>query len=229
MLYPVFKGNTTVYVLLFASLASRYAHAARGAAVQHSRSVGVVQARMPAALGGPIAGVLLVQSWCRGFWFLLRFRIYVGHNQVDIELLTASPAANGFFGAGGVSGWIPAVYSLLEQAAWRRLTRLWARSAAAAGRARTPKRLLEYGRPGWEFHAKGIWCAPAAQWQPLPAQSGPFLQYTPARRTPSKLLVCVVARHVRCSLHGCGTLHCPRKIGKLGHRCAGSRVHIRNP
>ena len=25
------------------------------------------------------------------------------------------------------------------------------------------RQLLEYGRPGWEYHAKGIWCVPAAR------------------------------------------------------------------
>ena len=25
------------------------------------------------------------------------------------------------------------------------------------------RQLLEYGRPGWEYHAKGIWCVPAAK------------------------------------------------------------------
>ena len=29
------------------------------------------------------------------------------------------------------------------------------------------RRLLEYGRPGWEYHAKGIWCVPAAQLRQL--------------------------------------------------------------
>ena len=92
---------------------------------------------------------------------------HVWNTQIDVELLTASPAANGFFGAGGVSGWIPRVYSMLEQATWRRLTRLWARGSASAGCACAPKRLLEYARPGWEFHAKGIWCAAAAARQPF--------------------------------------------------------------
>ena len=73
--------------------------------------------------------------------------------QVDIELITASPAANGFFNAKGVSGLIPHAYSLLEQRTWRRLNRAWARdSDSSASRV-----LLEYERSGWEFHSKGMW------------------------------------------------------------------------
>ncbi len=51
---------------------------------------------------------------------------------------------------------IPTAYSLLEQHTWRRLQRAWAR--AGGGNAAT-RSLLEYNRAGWEFHAKGIWCA----------------------------------------------------------------------
>lgn len=73
--------------------------------------------------------------------------------QVNIELITASPAANGFFNAKGMSGLIPHAYSLLEQHTWRRLNRAWARdSDSSASRV-----LLEYERPGWEFHSKGMW------------------------------------------------------------------------
>jgi hypothetical protein len=105
----------------------------------------------------------------------------------DLELITASPEANGFFGSAGASGYIPLAYSLLEQRTWRRLTRQQRRrgggngdggggagqagladamdphskAAAAAASQRQVllgrRRLEEYCRPGWEFHAKGLW------------------------------------------------------------------------
>lgn len=82
-----------------------------------------------------------------------------------MRLLTASPAANGFYGAKGVSGLIPTAYSLLEQHTWRSLHRAWnrRRGSSASGGGTTSggtarRSLLEYSRPGWEFHAKGIWC-----------------------------------------------------------------------
>ena len=75
--------------------------------------------------------------------------------QVDVELITASPAANGFFNAKGVSGFIPNAYSLLEQHTWQHLNRAWERDKSSS----TSHVLLEYDRPGWQFHCKGIWWA----------------------------------------------------------------------
>ena len=75
--------------------------------------------------------------------------------QVDVELITASPAANGFFNAKGMSGFIPNAYSLLEQHTWQRLNRAWERDKGSSA----SHALLEYDRPGWQFHCKGIWWA----------------------------------------------------------------------
>ena len=78
--------------------------------------------------------------------------------QVNVEVLTASPEANGFFGSRGVSGFIPAAYSMLEKNTWARLTKQWTSAQVKQGLlGQADKRLQEYKRPGWEFHAKGIW------------------------------------------------------------------------
>ncbi|BDA46159.1 probable CDP-diacylglycerol-glycerol-3-phosphate 3-phosphatidyltransferase [Coccomyxa sp. Obi] len=89
--------------------------------------------------------------------------------QVHLRLLTASPAANGFYGAKGVSGMIPTAYSLLEQHTWRRLQRAWARGGGATTAQRS---LLEYNRAGWEFHAKGIWYTPPGEALPIATAVG---------------------------------------------------------
>lgn len=70
---------------------------------------------------------------------------------LTLRLLTASPEANGFFGAPGISGAIPLAYSLLEYRTWRKLT---------ADQATFSRQLLEYSRKGWEYHAKGIYWSP---------------------------------------------------------------------
>ncbi|KAL4449530.1 hypothetical protein ABPG77_007174 [Micractinium sp. CCAP 211/92] len=164
-------------------------------------------------------------------WFLSRQA-----DSADVELITSSPEANGFFGSKGLSGYVPLAYSLLEHRTWRRLNRrrgasggsaaaawlgarggeqgllwrqrqaallpwwvrgarasggnggdgmgtlqaepdgtapagsaagtgagpgaAWAPEAEAGAQAATngpARRLLEYRRPGWEFHAKGLW------------------------------------------------------------------------
>ena len=80
--------------------------------------------------------------------------------QVDIELLTAAPESNGFYGSKGMSGLVPTAYSLLEYGTWLRLTRQWyqtPRQERNAWKQSNDKQLREYSRPGWEFHAKGIW------------------------------------------------------------------------
>lgn len=50
----------------------------------------------------------------------------------EVELITSSPEANGFFGSKGVSGYVPLAYSLLEHRTWRRLNRRRAGSGGAA-------------------------------------------------------------------------------------------------
>lgn len=67
-----------------------------------------------------------------------------------LSLLTAAPASHGFAGAKGPAALVPEAYSVLQ-----------ARLAARLGAAR-PLEVLEYARPGWQFHSKGVWVGPAA-------------------------------------------------------------------
>lgn len=60
-----------------------------------------------------------------------------------------TPQANSFFTAKDVSRFIPAAYSELNRRFFQEIKR----------RNRQDKvRIFEYTRPGWTFHAKGIWC-----------------------------------------------------------------------
>lgn len=84
----------------------------------------------------------------------------------SVQILTASPKANGFYGSSGVAGLIPLAYSLLEQ-------RLHSRAMAmdddnkeekeeksrAKARSGGGLSIHEYERLGWTFHAKGLWCS----------------------------------------------------------------------
>ena len=69
-------------------------------------------------------------------------------------VITASPWANGFYGSAGISGMLPAAYTLLS--------RRFLRNVASAGRASSIQ-LKEWrrgtvGEPGgWTYHAKGLW------------------------------------------------------------------------
>ncbi|KAJ1128826.1 hypothetical protein NDU88_007200 [Pleurodeles waltl] len=64
------------------------------------------------------------------------------------QILLASPEVNGFFGAKGVAGAIPAAYTHIEQQFYKEV---WRR------RQQDRVQLQEYSREDWTFHAKGLW------------------------------------------------------------------------
>lgn len=84
-------------------------------------------------------------------------------------VITASPWANGFYGSAGISGMLPAAYTLLS--------RRFLRNVASAGRESSIE-LKEWRRGtvgeqgGWTYHAKGIWVT----LPPVPASPSPFPQ-----------------------------------------------------
>ncbi|KAJ8728227.1 hypothetical protein PYW08_016612 [Mythimna loreyi] len=71
--------------------------------------------------------------------------------KADISLLMAHPNANGFLGASGPAGGIPHAYSLIARKFWQRVLDY---------RQMDRVQMLEYERPGWTFHAKGLWYYP---------------------------------------------------------------------
>ncbi|KAG2379032.1 hypothetical protein C9374_007670 [Naegleria lovaniensis] len=66
----------------------------------------------------------------------------------DIAILTASPPANGFFTAKGISKNIPMAYDTMEQEFY---------SAVEKNQKLGSIKLYEYMREKWTFHAKGLW------------------------------------------------------------------------
>ncbi|XP_072311753.1 CDP-diacylglycerol--glycerol-3-phosphate 3-phosphatidyltransferase, mitochondrial [Eucyclogobius newberryi] len=64
------------------------------------------------------------------------------------RILTASPEVNGFFGAKGVAGAIPAAYVHIARQFYERVLRLGQEERV---------HLHEYHRDEWTFHAKGLW------------------------------------------------------------------------
>ena len=75
-------------------------------------------------------------------------------------VITASPWANGFYGSAGISGMLPAAYTLLSRRFLRNVSKADKDSSI---------QLLEWrkgtvGQPdGWTYHAKGIWAKLAPQ------------------------------------------------------------------
>ncbi|XP_047994863.1 CDP-diacylglycerol--glycerol-3-phosphate 3-phosphatidyltransferase, mitochondrial isoform X1 [Leguminivora glycinivorella] len=71
--------------------------------------------------------------------------------RANISLLMAHPNANGFMGAAGPAGGIPHAYSLIARKFWNRVE---------ASNQTNRVQMLEYERPDWTFHAKGLWYYP---------------------------------------------------------------------
>ncbi|KAG7491225.1 hypothetical protein MATL_G00000730 [Megalops atlanticus] len=66
----------------------------------------------------------------------------------DYQILMASPEVNGFFGAKGVAGAIPAAYVHIARQFHSKVCQLGQQHRV---------QLHEYHRPDWTFHAKGLW------------------------------------------------------------------------
>nr|ASN64459.1 phosphatidylglycerol-phosphate synthase [Eimeria falciformis] len=96
-----------------------------------------------------------------------------------LVVVTASPQANSFFNSRGLSYWIPAAYAVAAHVTAAILGAPPQAAAAAAPAAVVSPYasasadqqqqqdesllLLEFARPGWTFHAKGIWVSPETQ------------------------------------------------------------------
>uniref|UniRef100_A0A0R3RSW5 CDP-diacylglycerol--glycerol-3-phosphate 3-phosphatidyltransferase n=1 Tax=Elaeophora elaphi TaxID=1147741 RepID=A0A0R3RSW5_9BILA len=64
-------------------------------------------------------------------------------NSFEMDIIYASPQANGFYQASGLFGFIPLMYVYISHLFYKMIG---------------PNiRLFEYNRPGWTYHAKGLW------------------------------------------------------------------------
>lgn len=69
----------------------------------------------------------------------------------SVDVLTASPRANGFFNANGIKSSVPSVYTLVEQRFLKQVEGMGLGEKI---------RVHEYARDGWTYHAKGMWAYP---------------------------------------------------------------------
>ncbi|KAF5326651.1 hypothetical protein D9619_004742 [Psilocybe cf. subviscida] len=93
-------------------------------------------------------------------------RLILNVPNVDCRIVAAAPKANGFYGSKGVSGRIPEGYTLYEQRFMRAVSRagkLWKGPSPSEGHGVL---LNEWEKPGWTYHAKGIWLTPTADSSP---------------------------------------------------------------
>ncbi|KAF8183446.1 hypothetical protein BJ912DRAFT_1120344 [Pholiota molesta] len=86
---------------------------------------------------------------------------------VDCRIVAASPKANGFYGSKGISGRIPEGYTLYEKRfmnAVAKAGRLWRGDSQTGGQGVL---LTEWEKPGWTYHAKGIWVSLTSSAAPI--------------------------------------------------------------
>ncbi|CAG8534918.1 9627_t:CDS:2 [Funneliformis mosseae] len=83
------------------------------------------------------------------FNFTQKYKEKILNAMAKFQLLSASPEANGFFSSKGISKHLPQAYTLIEKQFFSDICR--------HGKEHLIK-IQEYKRPGWTFHAKGLWC-----------------------------------------------------------------------
>ncbi|CDJ66737.1 phosphatidylglycerophosphate synthase, putative [Eimeria necatrix] len=91
-------------------------------------------------------------------------------NESRLVVVTASPQANSFFNSRGISYWIPPAYAVAAYETAVALEDSIQASGATDPNAFSDVKmqhgpddnllLLEFARPGWTYHAKGIWISP---------------------------------------------------------------------
>ncbi|CAO0799778.1 unnamed protein product [Mucor circinelloides] len=82
------------------------------------------------------------------FNFTEKYKAFILKTRARFRFLTASPEANGFFNSKGVSRFLPPAYTFIERQFYRQVKRAGRQSEIS---------IEEYKRPGWTYHAKGLW------------------------------------------------------------------------
>jgi len=78
--------------------------------------------------------------------FTNEFKKLLNEVHADVDILCSAPQANSFYKGSGLSGYIPAVYTYFEK-------QIHDESSNKG------LKIHEYVRPGWTYHAKGLWAS----------------------------------------------------------------------
>ncbi|KAI6237060.1 CDP-diacylglycerol--glycerol-3-phosphate 3-phosphatidyltransferase [Aphelenchoides besseyi] len=107
--------------------------------------------------------------------------LIIRQSRLPSSIMLAAPDANGFFGARGISGGIPSLYVYISLLFYRKVQELC-----------KPITMYEWSRPGWSFHAKGIWIEPrdSTEWSATVIGSSNYGYRSTNRDLESQLLIC---------------------------------------
>lgn len=82
------------------------------------------------------------------FNFTEKYKSFILKTRAKFQFLTASPEANGFFNSKGVSRFLPPAYTYIEKKFYKQVKTMNRQDDIS---------IEEYKRPGWTYHAKGLW------------------------------------------------------------------------
>nr|XP_019014884.1 CDP-diacylglycerol-glycerol-3-phosphate 3-phosphatidyltransferase [Kwoniella pini CBS 10737]OCF53665.1 CDP-diacylglycerol-glycerol-3-phosphate 3-phosphatidyltransferase [Kwoniella pini CBS 10737] len=110
------------------------------------------------------------------FGLYKEYKKQVLDSPANVDVIAASPKANGFYGSKGFSRLIPEGYTLLESRFYKdavRRGRDWTEEKAAG------IRLKEWEKQGWTYHSKGIWISPSNSTIPGNTNLNPSINTNP--------------------------------------------------
>ena len=85
-------------------------------------------------------------DFCTGYMNIMKSYLqHIQNSKAEVNLLTASPQANGFYKAGIIKKWIPYLYREYEK------------KILQSSKHNKNVKLYEYKRENWTYHAKGAW------------------------------------------------------------------------
>ncbi|WVF70894.1 hypothetical protein IAT40_005689 [Kwoniella sp. CBS 6097] len=127
---------------------------------EEERALGQVWKAVQDSYEGDTEGGRVSVDLTSGYFGLYEaYKKAVIDSPAPVNVIAASPKANGFYGSKGFSRLIPEGYTLLESR--------FHREAVKRGRAwdeekGTGVRLKEWEKKGWTYHSKGLWLTPAS-------------------------------------------------------------------
>jgi CDP-diacylglycerol--glycerol-3-phosphate 3-phosphatidyltransferase len=128
------------------------------------------------------------------FNFTEKYKAFILKTRARFRFLTASPEANGFFNSKGVSRFLPPAYTFIERQFYRHVKRAGRQSEIS---------IEEYKRPGWTYHAKGLWVSLGNDELPSATMIGSpnFGQRSSERDLEAQALVITNNENLRKALH----------------------------
>ncbi|SCV68094.1 BQ2448_215 [Microbotryum intermedium] len=109
------------------------------------------------ALATAPGGAATTLNWTSGYFSVHeRYKAMALSCKASVQIVAASPEANGFHNSRGVSKYIPPAYTYLQHQFYEQMV-----EQSQRRNRESHIELREWKRQGWTYHAKGIWLTPS--------------------------------------------------------------------